>query len=210
LVRFDGETLAVQRVGPEVHAAQDVTAGDDELWLLAQPSSTKSSLVYRVDPRTLTPIGKPVMSGRTSTALATDRTGVWVANYSDSSVTHIDTVTRNARPELCRGSVPLERVGPDGLPSVREVAVDPVAAQRSLRTREASLRTRYPNVVDVRIGPGYGRAYDVSDEGRITVLAIDDYAIIVTLRSRRDCPQLAQMPVVGIGADVPVFLAFER
>jgi streptogramin lyase len=210
LVRFDGETLAVQRVGPFIRGAQDVVAGDDELWLLAQPSSVDASLVYRIDLRTLAPIVKPVMSGVTSTAMASDGTGVWVSNFSDSSITRIDTAAGNARPELCPGSMPLERIGADGLRPIAAVTTDATTAQRSLEEREASLRARYPRVVDVEVGPGYGRAYDVSEHGRITVLAVDDYAIIVTLRSRSDCPDLAQMPAVEIGQGVPVFLAFRR
>ena len=210
LVQFDGETLAVERVGPLIRGAQDLVAGDDELWLLAQPSSVDASLVYRIDPRTLAPVGKPVISGRTSTAIASDGTGVWVSNYSDSTVTRIDTVARDPRPNLCRGSMPLDRIGPDGLASVDAVATDRAVAQRSLNAREPAFRVRYPHVVDVRVGPGYGRAYDLNEQGRITVRAVDDYAIIVTLRSRRDCPDLAQMPAVEIGVDVPVFLAFRR
>lgn len=210
LVRFDADTLAVLQAGPEIPAAQDLVVGDDELWVLAQPSSVKPSLVYRVDRETLAPVGKPVTTGLTSTAIASDGTGVWVANYSDSTVTRIETAARNARPHLCPGSAPIDRVSADGLPSVQAVTTDLALAQRSLNQREPALRAKYPNVVDVRVGRGYGRAYDVSEPGRITVLAVDDYAIILTLRSRRDCPDRPQMPAVEIGVDTPVFLAFAR
>jgi hypothetical protein len=40
--------------------------------------------------------------------------------------------------------------------------------------------------------------------------AVDDYAIIVTLRSPDDCSKFAQTPAVEIGGDVAVLLAFER
>jgi hypothetical protein len=210
LVRFDGDTLAVRRVGPVVPAAQDLAAGDGVLWVLAQPSSVRASTVARVDPGTLAPVGKSVETGLTSTGLAADRDRLWVTNFSDSSVTRIDSRVRAARPELCPGSTPIERASPDGLPPVQAVTTDLAVAQRSLDTREADLRAKYPDVVDAQVGPGYGRAWSVDANGRTAVVAVDDYAILLTLPSRRDCPRLAQMPAVEIGVGTPVFLAFAR
>ena len=94
----------------------------------------------------------------------------------------------DSRPDLCPGSTPIEPASPDGLPPVQAVTIDPAVAERSLDTREADLRARYPDIVDARIGPGYGHTWSVDANGRTAVVAVDDYAIILTLRSRRNCP----------------------
>jgi hypothetical protein len=95
VVRFDGDTLDVRRVGPVVPAAQDLAAGDDVIWVLAQSSSVRASKVWRVDPRTLAPVGRPATTGLTSTGLAADGDRAWVANFSDSTVTRLESRPRN-------------------------------------------------------------------------------------------------------------------
>jgi hypothetical protein len=63
----------------------------------------------------------------------------------------------------------------------------------------------------VTVGAGYGRAWTQDAAGRVTVVTVDDYALIVHLRRKRDCPTGGTIPVVGpSSSEIPVLAAWDR
>ncbi len=185
---FDATTLAVRRSRPGLQAAQRMAVGGRSLWVLVQPSSDSDSGLLRLDRTTLEPQGAPLPTGLTSVALASTSDTTWVANFNEGTLTRVDTGARTSRPELCPALIPIDRAIADGLPPLESVITDRTEAQGSLRTAEPDLRRRYPDAESFSVGPGFGRAWAHDPEGRVTVLAVEDFAVIVHLRSRADCP----------------------
>jgi hypothetical protein len=106
---------------------------------------------------------------------------------------------------LCPGSIAGRAESADGLPNVHEILVDGSQVQAVLAGNEAALRSRYPNVTSLEVGPGFGQAWDGTNGGGYGIVEVRDFGIIVHLRSRADCPS-GESLFASIGR-VPLFFA---
>jgi hypothetical protein len=94
----------------------------------------------------------------------------------------------------CPGSVPRRgvddaaEVSADALPYIDNAVTDREVALAVMSDAEAELTARLPGVMDVVIGPGFGRAWVGENGGVYAVVPIDDYAFTVVLNSLSDCP----------------------
>ena len=88
--------------------------------------------------------------------------------------------------KLCPGSALGETA--DGLPNLQEASTSEAHAQGVLKSHEQAFRSRYANVTNLEIGPGFGRAWDGTNGGAYTVVPVRDFAIIVHMQSQNDCP----------------------
>jgi hypothetical protein len=108
----------------------------------------------------------------------------------------------------CPGSVPRRGIdadvpSADGLPYVDEAVVERSDAEMALTLIEGDLRDRYSGIVDVVVGPGFGRAWVGVQGGPYAVVAVDDFAVVAVLASLEDCPEGLELHVILHG--VPVF-----
>jgi hypothetical protein len=108
----------------------------------------------------------------------------------------------------CPGSVPRRGIdagapAADALPYIDEAVVERSHAEMVLTRIEGELRDRYSGIVDVVIGPGFGRAWVGEQGGRYAVVAVDDFAVVAVLASLEDCPEGVELHVTLHG--VPIF-----
>ncbi|MGH9228421.1 MAG: hypothetical protein ACRD07_06760 [Acidimicrobiales bacterium] len=108
----------------------------------------------------------------------------------------------------CPGSVPRRGVdeggaSADALPYIDDAVVDRSDAETALPLIEGDLRGRYSGIVDVVVGPGFGRAWVGEQGGSYAVVAADDLAVVAVLASVEDCPQGVELHVTL--HSVPVF-----
>lgn len=210
IVELDRIDLRVVQTGSFINKAQYIANGAGNVWVLSQPSSTAPDQLWRLDPHTLKTIGNPIHVGETSVAITVENDSVWVANYTSGTLTRIDTQAHNTRPELCPGPIPLDRHGADALPSASNITTNQARADDELRSNADELRKQFSHVVALTVGLGYGRAWTRDAGGRVIVEAVHDYAIIVHVRSRADCPSGATVPVVGTTkGNVPILVAVD-
>lgn len=95
--------------------------------------------------------------------------------------------------------------GAAGGPWAADLVTDRRVAEGVLRARRAVIATRYPSVVSVRIGPGWGRGWrDAS--GTAALVRVRDYALVATVRSAADCPPAGE--ALGAIDGVPIFFAY--
>ena len=206
IVELDASGGLIRTSKTPIPSAQAITVGGGSIWVLTQPSSTAPSQLEQLDETSLRRVRAPIQVGMTATGLAADSATTWVAAGGD--LTRIDVRPEVSRPELCPGSTPWERGIADGLPAVASAVTDLTVADRALRATRSTLMHEYTGAVSVTVGPGYGRAWVQDSAGRVTVVAVADYALIVHLRSKRDCPTGGTMPVGNATSDnVPVLLA---
>ncbi len=205
---LDAATLAIRRSSRALGTAHRLAIDGDTLWVLSEASSTSASQLLRLDRTTLEPRGAPIEAGLTSVALASGANTTWVANFNDGTLTRVDARAHNARPELCPAPIPIERASADGLRPVESAITDRGTAEASLRASEPDLRRQFPNAASFAVGPGLGRAWSRDPAGRVTVVTVHDYAVIVRFRSRADCPRTPPTPFGGATTDnVPILLA---
>jgi hypothetical protein len=110
----------------------------------------------------------------------------------------------------CPGSVPRRAIdegapSADALPYVDEAVVERSDAEMALTLIEGDLRDRYPGIVDVVVGPGFGRAWVGVQGGPYAVVAVDDFAVVAVLASLEDCPEGVELHVTLHG--VPIFFS---
>jgi hypothetical protein len=108
----------------------------------------------------------------------------------------------------CPGSVPRRGIdedapSADALPYVDEAVVERNDAEMALTVIEGDLQDRYSGIVDVVVGPGFGRAWVGVQDGPYAVVAVDDFAVVAVLASLEDCPEGVELHVTLHG--VPVF-----
>ena len=200
--------IVIGRSRAHVVAPQSIAASGDTVWVLTQPSSTRPSRMIRLNRITLDPVDPPIEVGRQASGIAAGADTTWVANSTDGTLTRVDTHALNARPELCPGPVTIDRFGADGLPPADQAVNDRATAQRSLASNQFGLRGQYSTAAAITVGPGYGRAWSRDAAGRVSVVAVNDYAIMVHFRSRADCPKSPSGPIGSATPDdVPVFVA---
>jgi hypothetical protein len=89
------------------------------------------------------------------------------------------------------------------LPYVDEAVVERNDAEMALTVIEGDLQDRYSGIVDVVVGPGFGRAWVGVQDGPYAVVAVDDFAVVAVLASLEDCPEGVELHVTLHG--VPVF-----
>jgi hypothetical protein len=75
----------------------------------------------------------------------------------------------------------------DGLPPLESVITSQDAITAKASANATQIRSRYPGVIDISIGPGYQRAWTRTQQG-IEVVPVNDYAIIVTVEQPSQCP----------------------
>lgn len=80
-------------------------------------------------------------------------------------------------------------VGPDGLPALSEVVTDQATAEAILAANRDRLLADHPEAMAATVGPGLRRAWTTTAGGQITVVEVRDFAIILHLRSVKDCPR---------------------
>jgi hypothetical protein len=133
---------------------------------------------------------------------------------SDSGSAATTSVEREAEPSSpdaavpCPGSVPRRGIdedapSADALPHVDEAVIERTNAEMALTLIEGDLRDRYSGIVDVVVGPGFGRAWVGVQGGPYAVVAVDDFAVVAVLASLEDCPEGVDLHVTLHG--VPVF-----
>jgi hypothetical protein len=108
----------------------------------------------------------------------------------------------------CPGSVPRRGIdedapAADALPYVDEAVVERNDAEMALTVIEGDLQDRYSGIVDVVVGPGFGRAWVGVQDGPYAVVAVDDFAVVAVLASLEDCPEGVELHVTLHG--VPFF-----
>ena len=74
----------------------------------------------------------------------------------------------------------------DGLPYDGATTMERVEA--ALRINEAQIRSAYPEVISVTVGPGLGWTYSFVPGGTADYHHVSDYQIITLLRRDIDCP----------------------
>ncbi len=142
-----------------IASAQEIATSGKDLWVITQPSSRRPSELLRLDATTLRTVGRRIEVGPQAIGIAAGSGTTWVANYTDSTLTRIDLAPDDARPELCPGHEPFDRIGSDGLPKASEVVTDRARAERALRDQGAAIRAEYPDSTAVTVGRGFGRAW---------------------------------------------------
>ncbi|HZA41548.1 MAG TPA: hypothetical protein VFA00_13105 [Actinomycetota bacterium] len=89
------------------------------------------------------------------------------------------------------------------MPYVDEAVVERSDAEMALALIEGDLRDRYSGIVDVVVGPGFGRAWVGLQGGPYAVVAVDDFAVVVVLASLEDCPEGVELHMTHHG--VPIY-----
>jgi hypothetical protein len=90
---------------------------------------------------------------------------------------------------LCTIGHTADLIGPDGLPALADAITDPARAQAALAANKDQLLARHPEVLSATVGPGLRRAWTTTSDGRVSVVEVADYAIILHLRTAEDCPR---------------------
>jgi hypothetical protein len=132
-----------------------------------------------------------------TTTTSVGREAVWEPSSPDAAVP-------------CPGSVPRRGIdddapAADALPYVDEAVVERSDAEMALTRIEDDLRDRYSGIVDVVVGPGFGRAWVGEQGGPYAVVAVDDFAVLAVLASLEDCPVGVELHVTLHG--VPIFFS---
>ena len=97
----------------------------------------------------------------------------------------------------CVPRVVIDALNADGLPALENVITSEHQITGLASALADRIRARYPNVIDVGVGPGWGRAW-TDQGGQIRVVPVDDYAIVATVGTAADCPTI---PGYGAGID---------
>jgi len=131
-----------------------------------------------------------------------------VDHRADASIT--------TQSEACPGSVPRRLIdgqvaGADALPYIDDATTDRASVEQALLANEDELRNRYPGMTRAEAGPGFGAAWQGQNGGQHQVVEVNDYAIIVHVRSATECPTGAAL-YTSLGTappNVPLFFVFD-
>jgi len=205
---LDPRALRTVKTGARIAGAHDIAVDGDRIWtLVREPGDRGTSTLQRIDPKTLAPTGKAIEVGAYAGHVVADRGTAWVTN---GALVRVDRPYVNPRPELCWRSDQHLSIG-DGLPPASSLVLDPALVDRALQTHATQLQRRYPTWERIETGPGIGRGWVRDPSGAVTIVAATDYAIVVTLKDRRDCPDEPGTQYVQLGTDsIPILFAAPR
>jgi DNA-binding beta-propeller fold protein YncE len=92
VTRVDPKTGGTRRATTRIADPGGIAAGEGSVWITNRASGT----VTTIDPKSLTPGGKPIAVGDEPADIALGDGAAWVANTADGTVTRIDAATGEA------------------------------------------------------------------------------------------------------------------
>jgi hypothetical protein len=85
-------------------------------------------------------------------------------------------------------SVDLDRLSADAFPPAGSETEHRDFVSRLLHDKDAEIRSRFPEVQSLTVGPGLGRAWKRSPNGEVSVVKVEDFAIHGHVRTIQACP----------------------